>query len=216
MTYYAAFTLLQEFQFFYFEPATRKFIADYTKRFSKPDDPFENQFRSNLAAIGSAEFAYLRGVLNEDLAYRAHRPVLPIDAKLATMTADTLRTRPCLTVRDILQGGNIRASDFFMFSGEARKAGHLIDEAGQKPIDLAHGSDFLNLGHRLYRGPTAQWESEELADLYSARFDTMFTVFAYLRMAAARNLDDAQVKQDLENLVGELGGAPLLAAGGAT
>jgi hypothetical protein len=44
----------------------------------------------------------------------------------------------------------------------------------------------------------------------------MFTVFAYLRMAAARNLDDAQVKQDLENLVGELGGAPLLAAGGAT
>jgi hypothetical protein len=214
MTNSGAFNLLQELRLFQFEPATRQFLNDYGERFGRPDDPFDDQFRSNLAAIGSAEFAYLRAVLSEDFVYRAHRPVLPIDAKLATMTADTLRTRPCLTVRDILQGGNIRASDLFMFSGEARKAEQLIDEVGQKPTDLMRASDFMNLGLRLYRGPTAQWESEHLVELYTARFDTVFTVFAYLRMAAARNLDDVQVKRELENLIGEFGGAPPITAGG--
>ncbi|MGD0156184.1 MAG: hypothetical protein ABSB50_08800 [Terracidiphilus sp.] len=185
---------------FDFEEAASRVLERYFKVFSS-DDEHENQFRSNMASIGAAEFAVLRSVLNGESAVKFQRPVLELDVSLAILTADTLRTRPCRTAA-ATRRGRFSTSDLFMLSGDASKAWYILNEQDNNVAGLDSRLSFLELGANLF--DIGRGELSWLPEI-ALGFDKITTLFAFMRMNVIRNRPQPQVQEDVLALSSDLG-----------
>lgn len=166
------------------------------------NDAFENQFRANLASIAAAEFANLRRLLIGRFTPEPFEDVVSIDAQLAIVTADTLRTRVCASVKRVKSEGP-NAYDLAAFSGDATKMDLALRESGESVSDLKETGVFKALSAKLYRsGEKARWEETQLRDFYEARIDAYSMLFAFLRSATVANLSGPEARRgfgDLQN-----------------
>jgi hypothetical protein len=192
--------ILAESGLFVFEEAANQALDRYREAFSS-DDKREEQFRSNMASIGAAEFAVLRSILKGESAVSSQRPVLELDVSFAILTTDTLRTRPCRTVR-ATRGGRIFAADLFMFSGDGSKAWYILNEQDDNVARLDSPGSFLELGAKLFN--TGREELPWLPEI-APGFDKITTLFAFMRMNVIRNRPQRQAFENARALRSDLG-----------
>jgi hypothetical protein len=192
--------ILAEFGLFVFGEAANRPLARYLEVFSSGDE-HENQFRSNMASIGAAEFTVLRHILNGESAVEFQRPVLELDVSFAILTADTLRTRPCKTAA-ATRRGPFTTSDLFMFTGDARKAWYILDEKDNNVAQLRSRSSFLDLGAKL--SDIGRGDLSSLPEV-APGFDKITTLFAFMRMNVIRNRPQSEAFENARALTGDLG-----------
>ena len=178
--------------FFKFNPQSIKILEEYLGSF-KSEDLFENQFRSNLGSIAAAEFASLRRLLNNESPLSFPNPVLEIDSKLALLTADTLRTRPCRTAGATKRGRYFTADRFMLF-GVASKAWYVLNESNTNPGEVTSLDAFLGMGTKLYRLPENSWENQRISDLVERGFDKLSLLFGLMRICVIRDASDTETE----------------------
>jgi hypothetical protein len=180
MDNFGALDILTETGLFSFEPPATEFLDRFVSEFSV-GDAFEDQFRSDIGSIASAELAVLRSVLTgEGLAIPIS--VREPDTKVAVETADTLRTRPCRTVVRARER-EFTALDLFSLSGDAGKAFFAMAEQGAGLRDLESLEGIMRLGDRLY-GNRIEWETANLQEVDFSKFSLFFV---FMRLNVFRN-----------------------------
>jgi hypothetical protein len=184
MEVFGALSILSGQRLFLFEQKAVDILHSYLENFG-PNDEYENQFRSNIGSVAAAELAVLREVLNPNRRTALPKPVLEVDAKVAILTADTLRTRPCRTAA-LARTGQFSIFDLFMFSGEASKAFFPLVEGEINLTDFDSPEGMLRLRERLY-GRRLEWERQNLSELIEAGLDKFAILFAFIRMNVIRN-----------------------------
>jgi hypothetical protein len=200
-------SILSERDLFYFDSDSENFLRSYLDTFKNPNQPdnsFENQVRSNIGCIGSAEFSVLRELLTGADRIAPTLTVLLRDAKVAVQTADTLRTRPCRTAA-AAERGVINLSDLFVLSGDASKAAFIVID---NQIDLKGDPAVAinQISARLY-GKPSDWENENMNDILDSGFQKYSSFFALMRLCVFRNLDSeiarTQVQSFRDSLLAE-------------
>jgi hypothetical protein len=198
MEIFGAYFILNELGLFSFEPAAMEFLDLFLSEFATNDE-FENQFRSNIASIASAEFVVLRSVLaGERLA-----PPISVherDTKVAVETADTLRTRPCRTAKQAPERG-FGPLDLFSLSGEVSKAFFALAEQGVGPSELESLEGILRLGDKLY-GDRIEWEKVNLQEVNFSKFSLLFL---FMRLNVFRNEPQDRALEEARTLQLRLG-----------
>jgi hypothetical protein len=184
MDLFGALSILNEERLFLFEPNAIGFLRRYLRDFGTTDE-YENQFRSNIGSVAAAEVAILRQVLNGNLRISLPQRVIEIDTKIAIVTADTLRTRPCRTAART-RVGEFSIGDLFMFSGEASKAWFVLDEGQTNISEIVSPQGMLRFGERLY-GSRLEWERQNLSEFIDAGLERFSILFAYIRLNTLMN-----------------------------
>jgi hypothetical protein len=198
MEIFGAVFILNELGLFFFERESLEFLDRFLGEFAVNDE-FENQFRSNIASIASAELAVLRSVLTgEPLA-----PPISVrerDTKVAVETADTLRTRPCRTARQAPERG-FGPLDLFSLSGEVSKAFFALTEQGVGPRELESLEGILRLGNKLY-GDRVEWETANLREVDFSKFSLLFL---FMRLNVFKNEPQDRTLEEARTLQRRLG-----------
>jgi hypothetical protein len=177
------------------EEVLENFVAEF-----RSNDAFANQVRGNMASIGAAEFANLRRLVNGRFAPTPFEEVLAIDAQLAIVTADTLRTRVCRSIKRVETGG-ANAYDLAAFSGDATKIDLALREIGTSVSELKETEVFKALSARLYgSGEQTSWEEAQSRYIYEARIDAYSMLFAFLRLATVMNLSGPEARRGFDDL----------------